>query len=500
MTSLLNFDQVVALTQQTINTQFNLMFLNGTIDKNLNVTPFENKDIGVTATLKTPTISISLGTDGGVNPQQVRFNINIDTGTANYYSPIGKLEHEDISGYTIAMFVNLAELPIKPDYEGLRVSDEVKSQTDAFIDQSMYTATAILLDLDNVNYGTAVIYNADGTKNTSSTLSTLLQQIIQELIKDGNPYLISISPKAKTTSNTGLDGFKPTGVLYNTHLYNNTNADSNLSTYNMCIMNQQHPLPWSVVTLPKFTTNLIDNTNTYGKMFISNAQFRSVYIENEVLPVLKSAMGSHADFSLSGSKWVYNHQTNQNDQHDGHGPVVGSDSGILDIYGNRQTQDYCELNFNPSDSTANKIVLKGSGFFYIKTDYYERPLGIWAHDAWNSAKKSFTFTITLEAGAEGKITISFTQSSDPVKTDSWENFVIKFADLFKAGLQDSLDRANNSYSSFENGQFNNFTNNATAGFNILETTVILPAATTYFFKNASLNTEGDVQFDLTFRN
>jgi hypothetical protein len=502
MTSLLNFDQVVALTQQTINTQFELMFLNGTIDKNLNFTIPSNDKIGVTATLNSPTVSIALNKET-VNPQQVRFNINIDTGSATYYSPVGKLESEDISGYSITLNVNLTKLTVNPDYTGLKVGNSTKAVINPFLNQDMYTVTAILLDFDNLNYSTAEIYNKNGVLDPNSTLTTLFSEITNALIKDGNPYLISVHPKDTQAVDTGIDAFKPTAVMYNTHLYNNTNAASDLSTYNMCIMNQQHPLPWTNVTLPKFTQNLITDTNTYGRMFISNSQFCSAYIEDLVLPVLKNAMGANADFTKNGNSWGYDHQTNQNNQHDGHGIVVGSDSGILDIYGNQQVHNSCTLNFNPADSTANSIVLNGSGYFYIKTDYYERPLGIWAHDAWNSAKKSFSFTITLEAGADGKITISFTLNSPAAVTHTWENFVIKFADLFNAGLQSSLDATNGCYTSFENGEFSNFSSNASSAFNVLESMVILPAATSYFFKNASLDSSTgspNIQFDLTTKN
>ena len=498
MTTMLNFDQVVALTQQTINTQFMLMTMNGTIDKNLNVTMPSNPKIGIEGTLKPPTISIRL--DQGVNPQQVRFNINIDKGTANYFSPVGELEHEKVDGYTIAMTVDLTQLTVTSDYKGLKVGDSTKAQTNKFLDQDIYTVTAILLDLDNVNYGTAKIYNADGSENTSSTLTTLLSSIMKALIKDGNPYIISIHPKEKVSAQTGLDGFKPTGVMYNTHLYNNLNTPSNQSTYNMLIMNQGHDLPWTNVTLPKFTSNLIDKGDVSGKMYITKSQFESVYIEDMVLPILKEAMGGNTDFTKSGNKWTYSYKTNQDGDHDGHGPVVGSDSGILDIYGNHQTDYHCELNYNQSDSTANQVVLKGSGYFFLRTDYYERPFGIWAHDAWSSAKKSFTFSITLEAGADGKITINFSNSTSDAVKDSWENIAVKFADLFNGGLQKELDAANSSYATFEQGRFSSFTDNADNAFNVLEKMVILPGASTYFFKDITTNAESDIIFNLTIKN
>lgn len=498
MNSLLNFDQVFALTQQTINTQFQLLFLNGTISKQMNVTPFPNSAVGIQASLKTPTVSVSLG-DGNVNPQQVRFNINIDSGNATYYSPTGQLIHEDVSGFTIALLVNLTELPVTPSYNGIKVSDEVKSATAPFLNQNLYTVTAILLDLDNVNYSTATIYNPDGSRNTSSTLTTLLSAIIQELIKDGNPYLLSVNPKINTVTNTGLQGFQPTSVLYNTHLYNNTDADSQLSTYNMCIMNEQHTAPFTRVTLPKFPDNLV-SSGVAGRLYISNAQFASVYIENQVLPILKSAMGSQANFTRTGNTWTYDFTSNQNDKNDGHGPVVGSDSGILDIYGNLQIENQCKLTFDPTKSTSNQVVLNGSGFFYVRTDFYERPFNIWAHDAYFTVKKSFTFTIILEAGADGKITINFTSATSAAQTDSWENIAVKFADLFNGGLQSSLDKANNAFTNFENGRFDSFTTNAAAAFNVLENVVILPGASSYFFKNATTNTEGDIIFDLAVRN
>ncbi|MEZ5583308.1 MAG: hypothetical protein R3F37_11645 [Candidatus Competibacteraceae bacterium] len=487
-TNLLNFDQVVALTEQTINTQFDLMFLTGVIDKDISLKLAPNSDFGIFGTIKAPTVSIAL--HNTVNPTQVSFAIPFDTGTAKYSSPLGQTEELNISGWTIALDVNLKNLTLTSDYNGVKVSSVTKTAVDRYLNQSIYTVTAILLDFDNLNYGTAEVFDQSGKPSQNSTILTMLNLLIKHMIKDGNPYLLSINPTLSKGSESGLDAFKPTGVMYNTHLYDNVNAVSPFNTYNMLVMNQGRKLPWTETTLPKFSQNLAsDDPEVQGRFYISRDQFNSAYIEALVLPTLAKAMGGATKFTGGAGSWSYSHEKN----------TSGTDlqTGYNDFSVEQHT---CSLKVDTDASTSDQVVLSGGGSFYKQTKAYNTDLKL-IHWLTATAEQKFSYTVTLEAGAEGEITISFSSKKGELTKSHWESTWLKITKPIEAAFFDSMTKeVADRYSTWEAADFSSFTKNAEPAFKALQDSIILPAASVYFFKNMALTAEQDVQFDITIKN
>ncbi|MEE4379454.1 MAG: hypothetical protein V2J55_18360 [Candidatus Competibacteraceae bacterium] len=475
-TNLLDFDQVVALTEQTINTQFELMFMMGVIEKNISLKLAPSSDFGIFGTIRAPTVSIALYNT--VNPTQVAFNIPFDTGTAKYSSPLGQTEELDISGWTIALDVNLAKLTLTSDYKGVKVSHAAKNTADTFLGQSMYTVSAILLDFDNnLNYDSAEVFDKAGNPANNTTILTMLNSLINHMIKDGNPYLLSINPTLSEASDPGLDVFKPTGVMYNTHLYNNVNSISNFNTYNMLVMNQGHKLPWTETTLPKFTQNLAsDNSQIDGRLYISKDQFISGYIEPEILPVLAKAMGGEAKFTGGDGSWSYKY-------------ILNTEVGA--IY--TEYRNTCSLKIDPDPSGSDKVLLSGDGAFWVQQKSYETTLKN-IHNWTATAEQKFLYVMTLEAGKEGKITINFAETKEDPTRSTWVSEAEKILGFsVPQGLLDALVAG---LKQMEVKVVDKFTEKSEHAFKVLQASVILPAGKTYFFKNMTLTSEQDVQLDI----
>jgi len=83
MTTLLNnYDMVLAVSQDTINNQFFLLFAEGVISNTININYITGQPQYVlNATVNAPTVEMVLNP---ANPNQLNFNINFASGTFTY--------------------------------------------------------------------------------------------------------------------------------------------------------------------------------------------------------------------------------------------------------------------------------------------------------------------------------------------------------------------------------------------------------------------------------
>lgn len=521
-TELLNFDQVFSITQQTINTQFQLMTESGDIDKNIDM-PCGN-GTGFNGTINAPIIDINV--PNTVSTQQVTFSLPFSSGKAKYYSPNGNLVTEDLSGWRIAMTVDLAKIDLRTNGDEVKLTNEASKQVQKYLSQSNYSVYAILLDLANVNSGTAQVFDSKGNQVENSSLVTLLSHFLEYLKKDGNPFIVSIN-KERTPTDTGIDAFKPTGVMFNTHLYDNKQTSSDLNTYNTLIMNQGHPLPYTPVTLPKFGENLVPaEPGVNGRLYISKGQFSKGYVEPIVLPVVRKAMSfvpSSAQFSTGDSKWVLNYELDNSSENDGHGGFLGEKKFEKSILGKHITfatfklyqasiVKYClDLKCEPNGSLSlksqNSSVLYEKRTYFLHGDIFDAAGG-WAKIGFAEASLPFSFDVNFEAGANGKFTVSphieaeeMVKSSDQhfpgwvpsgimSKVEEWVFDLIHQTSV-KDLLNDMAIRLSNDLSQ----SFDGMHDFASESLEALGDVVVLPAANSYFFKNAGIDAQGNVYFD-----
>ncbi len=516
MTTLLNnYDMVLAVSQDTINNQFFLLFAEGVISNTINIAYMpSNPALQLNATVNAPTVEMELDP---VNPNQLDFNINFASGTFTYMdfaiSPTTP-QTADVSGWVITMLVNLEQMTItSATPAGLNVSSGAQNVLNNYVGDDAFTIEALFLDFDNVNLSQLII-NADGVQMQSSDprypwLLTAMQQMIASLKTSGNPYILGFHASSNHPEGTNpqLPKLAPTGVQFISNQYNYTNgnhapADDGLSCLCYLTMTDNQSFPFPDGKEPTFVWNPIPTASVQARMFIDNNTFNTGYIHDLVLPVLKSALNTPGDWTQTGNSWALDYQWNNGDQNDGHGPVVGED-WPENIYGLTTIENSCTIALDVTNSTANQLLYNGSGYLYQKLDFYEHPLDIWMHDAWTSTKLSFTFTLTISAGANGDLSVTFTPSAGQPDQEHWENDLIKISDfltkLFGSSFEDQLDTINSQWADFEKFQFSSFTTSAAQGFQGLSAQLILPAPQQFYYSNIGLNSENDVVLDIGYK-
>ena len=517
MTTLLNnYDMVLAVSQDTINNQFFLLFAEGVISNTIDIAYMpSNPALQLNATLNAPTVELELDP---VNPNQLDFNINFASGTFTYMDFSTKtptMQTADVSGWVITMLVNLEQMTItSATPPGLNVSSGAQGVLNNYIGNDAFTIEALFLDFDNVNMSQLII-NADGVKMQPTDpryvfVLMAMQQMIASLKTNGNPYILGFHASSNHPEGTNpqLPKLAPTSVQFISNQYNYQNGqqgptDDGLSCLCYLAMTENQPLPFPDGKEPTFVWNPIPSSSVQARMFIDNNTFNTAYVHDLVLPVLQKALNTGGNWTQSGDSWTLDYQSNiGGNDNDGHGIVVGED-WPENIYGLTTTENFCTIALDVTNSTANQLLYNGSGYLYQKLDVYEHPFDIWMHDAWTSTKLSFTFTLTISAGANGDLSVTFNPSAGQPDQQHWENTLIKISDFlgqwFVTKFEDQLETINSQWADFEKFQFSSFTTSAAQGFQGLSAQLILPAPQQFYYSNIGLNSENDVVLDIGYK-
>ena len=516
MSTLLNgYNLVLTISQDTLNNQFFLLMAEGTIDSRLNIAYAPTlPDLVLNAQVNAPTVQLVMQP---ASPLQAVFNINFKSGTFTYmdYMLTPPLQTADVSGWVFSMVVDLTQMAINSTQPaGLVVSAGAQEQLGKYVGDPAFSLQALFLNFDNVNLSTVSVTAADVKMQPSDArypwVLSAIQALMANIKQSGNPYILgyhaSSNDPTQTTPQVPL--LASTSMQFVTDQYNypagsTDHSKDGLSALCYVTMTENLPVPYPDNKVPSFSWNPIPAPAVQGCMFIDNATFNRGYVMGAVLPVLSQALQSRVAWTQSGNSWSLTDNRNDGDQNDGHGPVVGSDSGILDIYGLHTNNRGCTLTLNVAASVGNQLVYDGTGFFYRRLDLYERPFGIWAHDAWTSSNLPFTFTLKLVAGANGTVTATLVPAQGSAAQDNWANPIVKFTDLiaqlFNASLEDQLQKIDNSYTEFEQGQFTQFGNSTAQAFQALSEQLILPAPKQFYYSNVGLNSENDVVLEIGYK-
>jgi hypothetical protein len=516
MTTLLNnYDMVLTVSQDTINNQFFLLFAEGVISNTINISYVPSMPaLQLNATMNAPTVEMELNP---ANPNQLNFNLNFASGTFTYMDyPVDPTNPQtaDVSGWVITMLVNLEQMTINSATPpGLNVSSGAQEVLTNYVGDDNFSILALFLDFDNVNLSQLII-NAQGVQMQPSDprypwLLTAMQQMIASLKASGNPYILGFHASSNNPhlTNPDVPELAPTSVQFISNQYNypagtQGPADDGLSCLCYLAMTGNQPLPFPDGKEPTFVWNPIPSSSVQARMFIDNNTFNTGYVHDLVLPVLQRALNTDGHWTQTGDSWTLDYQSTDSKDNDGHGPVIGED-WPENIYGLTTKENFCTIALDVTNSTANQLLYNGSGYLYQKLDFYEHPLDIWMHDAWTSAKLSFTFTLTISAGADGTLSVTFSPSAEPPDQEHWENTLIKISDfltqLFGSKFEDHLNDINAQWADFEKFQFSSFTTNATQGFQGLSAQLILPAPQQFYYSNIGLNSENDVVLDIGYK-
>lgn len=517
------YDEVLAITMDTINSQFSLLCPpNGAgpipnswsmLDPN---DPHNYAGL-VVDNMTAPTVSVKQP-DGTVNKDELAMTFYLVSGTLNYYD-YGDQASVPIDNWTITFRVNIGALNINTnsDLDQISTSGAVNDQLNGVLSSNDFSITALFTDFEDTNITSGVIEITGDDALTPIQQSNLLALMSAYLVgtqDSGTPYILGYPLQSNDPASTMPDipTFAPiSSVFSNTpDPYNFEAGDDEsylgLSTLNYLIMTGSgNPTPPSSDNY--FDFNWITDGQNQGVFAIEQNLFRTGYIENLILPVLQDALDVP-----SSAGWVHNiesdnsHNYNLNyneypysSDNGGKGKIVGQDWPD-NIYEELHNQTYCNINL-PAGS--GDIVLNGQGYFYSRADLYEYPLGIKMHDGWASTTVNFTFSITLQSGANGSITPVFVFNADSPVTDQWENILYTVYDWAVGWIGDTLtgmeDDLNENFASFQTDAVNNLDTDTTDALNSLASTVILPNGDIFFYEDIQFDDQQNVRMHVSYK-
>lgn len=541
--NLLGFDQVVALSQQTINSQLAFVWQQSLLDFvfDLNV----DADNYVHATTGIPVVNINLPTEGEVNYKKVVLKFPLTGGSAHgvsFGTPVGV---DDLTGYTFQVGVNIGQADPLAANSGLAVPSVIQQRLNAMT-QNIYSISSVILDIDNINYTDTDCVVLDPEGNEVPSLETMLSSFISSVknTAGGNPFLLvfntNLLPSA--TGMSGIPAFYPTSAQYRTEFYDENFGYDDRNTLNMMIMTQNDTPP-EISATQGYPVYLGPGASPPdGLMTICAEQFNSDYIYDLVLKQISDSM-QHAlidlvsavttnvpkqqfsdknFFSVNGDEWKFNWSYSDGTPGDkdtyGDSPVIGKDSGISDVHQITQVSCSCTVSAPESTPDGKGIVLSVSGNVKAYGDWYERIVA-WVHDGQVLVCQNFATSITIQPGASssgtpGALSVSLadvTKSKGKVKNENGTSYdsphyyewpvgaVLDFiasifgASTFKEIADDFEADANSAIGKF----FNDFQTDANNALGTLSSNVILPTGDAYLFDSAQLDTEGNPKFTFT---
>ena len=210
------FDMVYALTESTINAQFETLW-------GLEILPgdwdISSGSSSMQATMGVPTVNL-------LTNNQVKLTIPITGGTFSWYvvdtstdPPQAVKQTADVAGavLTLTTSLNIASLSNDEVRGSAVIPAEVKTQLQNF-DDSMFSIEHIYMNLEDANLLSNYSFNCDQVDMTNADTVTALTSLVKAYIdglKDSkNPYILGYQV---TDSNTPSDAtWKPTGVTYAT--------------------------------------------------------------------------------------------------------------------------------------------------------------------------------------------------------------------------------------------------------------------------------------------
>ncbi len=316
MDNLTGLDMIVAITQQTINSEL----------WNLFTTPLDpndpNSDYVISHTLEThpkvlppnvpapgPGITAVVGSmDEGLAPtvelnfpttnrHNLVFKVPLTSGTMNYFDILtGQLATIRIDHWTIAFDVNMniVEITAK-SLPSSGASAAAQRYLQQFSDQE-FTINRLALDFENANLANMDVKGSTvpGDPNSIAhiTIIATLSGYFQGLKDSSNPYILGypISSKNPQQTHPVLPAIEPTTTTFSTTPYivppprqhwaipagaaANTPGQDDLSTLNFLMMTQHKSFPTDPNT-GLFNLNWVNSSDMQGVMVVANRIFTS---------------------------------------------------------------------------------------------------------------------------------------------------------------------------------------------------------------------------------
>ncbi|HEY6793154.1 MAG TPA: hypothetical protein VI248_00560 [Kineosporiaceae bacterium] len=489
------FDIVTAITENTINLQFDQLFRQGTIRPRLTM---QLADTGITidAALTAPTVSLLVPDTTAT----VLFQLRLADGTFTYYEGFGRsaVQHEiPVKNWVYGFRVNMNFRAISAAaLDPATVPDAVRHTLTSF-DPSLFTIRQLLLDFENADladYDPAhtEMPLPDGRTPSPNTLAqwqTALSSYFTSLKGSSNPYILGYAVHAVTpTAQPDVPALlNPTAGTFSTFQSGARTVGEGLSTLNFLLRTgdpAQRPVP-PVPPNGVFATPLVTDRAVDGAMVIAADVFRSGYLEPILVPRIGTAAGvpplTLVAPPAGTNEWVWTSSHEDDDYDRWVDRIV-----VANVYQNHQTYRDCTATFGP----GNQLLISGT----LRETY-----GWYTGTAPNTARvdrggvtvtRHWQAGMTLTAGEDGRLTwtLAHFTAGDP-DVQKWESGFEQFLDMFNAGVGQAENAVADAVAATQGAIVAAVQTELTAALSGLGNRVVLPGGDAFFFADAALDTE-----------
>jgi hypothetical protein len=526
-----DYDMVVCMTEKTINDQLTHLTRMGVIKPELIlVQTVQNRDYVyevLDSADKIPRDSDGNPTvaciDGHITPQveiaesgtNITFVLSFRSGTAYFWQgngPLAELVPYDMTGWKYGISITLDLKAVeKDDIAGNKaVPQLVKDQLYHFM-SNMFSVNSLFMDFES----TDLMRFDPAHTDTSSAGDVGLEQLVlfmnfylQDLQRKGNPYILGYSLTTSDKTNYDPDQnvpdqLRPVGTTFT--LYHDP-VNSNLSNLNFVLATKGGH--GKIVGTPgNFDSNWISPTEQCdAKMIYSHSCLVEQFILRPFFDQFRSQVFQQIKDNISvGEGKAYDDAKTQTAT--GFSYAISNVSAGDDQYVNNFTADFT------GDATSVAVDLKGHLAFYKEVD---KNMGFCQAKAHATGSLDWSMTITLATVKDAKGEPTLKLSNTPVKIDnstqdSDKNDCAKGFEVIGKILGGILD-ALTFFS--DKGFFTKLLDNVFdlhipgignvgAAFGNLAgsvaTVLVLPAGQVFFFKSPSIDTQGNLAMQLTYK-
>ena len=528
------FDMVWGVTQNAVNSQFQWLFETGAISSHVQFGDITNDGVAVDGMLAPPVVSFNTGTG-----KRARMTLTFASGTATYwegFGPTAKQKTADLKGWKIALIVNLNLGALAADRRSAPSQASMSKETLAILQNfsdSMFSINSIFLDLQNADL---VDFDAvssttfpDADPKNPSLIAPVLRQQFADGIRAwitthkgaGNPYVLGYAVLKKSTNQTD-SVLHATGATFSTQAYKYAPAvphsalSDGMSTLNFLLVCDNR----NIAADPRlsgeaagiFGRNLVAANDVDGTLIISKDVFTRKYIQPFIIARLRARLQAFDPNFIHG--WA-NHQPSvrqdlppQDFTPDATGMVwtwvsapglYWDEHDMLEreaLEENRHTTAVVSILNNPDGRLGMHVA--GTLFRRHKRTHYTS--GSYVRDSWVQTTVAWHIDLTFVAGVDGKINITTTGATSPAIHDHGDGGLDSFADFFKGvlGIEQDWDKFFSAYQG-DPATIQEFISNFSKMINATEMVPILPAPKVAFYKNIHLNSDNNIQVDLTYK-
>ncbi|MFY7669810.1 hypothetical protein ACOSP6_01850 [Tenacibaculum sp. MEBiC06402] len=524
-TSIFNqFDMVVSMTEKTINDQLVHLLRDGTIHSSfILVQEVQNNNyvyevVNDASKIKPNCAYINANimpqVDISTSGLNITFKLNMVSGKAAFWEgngPLAHLKEYDINDWCYGIDVDMDLYKIAQDDIGkkIKVPDLVKNQLENFTD-NMFSVNSLLMDFESTDL---LKFNPTHTNAGDSgdvgiqQMVLFMQFYLKWLIKSGNPYILGYSINQTNLSKVPQEDevpaeLKPVGTTYS--MYEDpVNSDKSNLNFVLATKGGFGHISGSPGT---FDTNWIGATEDINaKMIVSHADL----VEALILKPLYNNLQKNVFEQIHGHINV-----GSGNSYDKAKSLSGSGIHLNMSNVNAGTDQYVntlDVSFDNKTSSVD-INIKGKIKLYKEVSKKMLTCTAKAH-AGGTINWSGKITIESTKDANGNPTLKISQSTnlDNVQHDSSKNDCAKTYEIIGKIIGTILDALTlgldqgfftKLFDDLMDLKIPNIGNIGQAFSNLsnsVRSTVLLPAGQVFYFKNPSIDNEGNFYLQLTYK-